>query len=60
MTDNINNFVQVFNEISILIIFCFSFAFTMGEPDPMIRFKYGWFFLYSLYGNLAVNVFILA
>lgn len=37
MFDGLNNFVQVFNELCILVIFCFSFAFTEGVPDPVQR-----------------------
>jgi len=59
MVDGTNNFVQVFNEGSILVVFCLSFAFTEGVPDPVARFKYGWFFLYSIYMNLAVNFSII-
>ena len=59
MFDGINNFIQVFNELCILIVFCFSFAFTEAVPDPVVRFSYGDWFLYAIFFNLSVNASIL-
>lgn len=55
MIDGMNNFVQVFNELAILVVYCFAFTFTEGVGDPVMRYTYGWWFLYSMYINLFVN-----
>lgn len=55
MVDGPNNFVQIFNEWSILTLVIFNFNFTDYVPDPAVRYEYGWMFVYQIYFLLAVN-----
>lgn len=56
MIDQVNNGVQLFNEWTILTCCIFLFNFTDYCPLPAVRFEMGWWFLYFIYFNLAVNV----
>ena len=55
MTDRMNNSIQIFNEWSLLTFAILLFNFTEYNPDPAFRFQLGWYFIYMIYFNLAVN-----
>jgi len=59
MVDWVNNTVQMFNEWCLLCSCIFLFNFTEYCPYAKMRYELGWWFLYFLYFNLAINVIII-
>ena len=59
MENAINNFVHIFNEIAILTCIWSLFLFTNYVPDPVLRHKFGWWYLYFLAFNFFVNFIVL-
>ena len=55
MIDRMNNFIQIFNEWSLLTFGILLFNFTEYNPDPAFRFQLGWYFIYLIYFNLSIN-----
>ena len=58
MIDLENNTIQIFNEVSLLVICTMMFNFTEHIPNAEERYKIGWIFLYLIYFNVGVNLFI--
>ena len=58
MKDLLNNWIQIFNEIIILICTWSLFLFTNYVPDPVLRYEFGQYFLYFIGFNLAVNILV--
>ena len=58
MTDWPNNAAQIFNEMSLLVICIMMFNFTDHVPNPKDRYEIGWYFLYIIYFNVVINLFI--
>ena len=58
MIDLENNAIQIFNEVSLLVICTMMFNFTEHIPNAEERYKIGWIFLYLIYFNVGVNLFI--
>ena len=59
MNDKANNFIQVFNEIVILLATWYMFLFTEYVSDPVIRYDFGEWFKYLLIFNVGINVCVL-
>ena len=59
MADGLNNFVQVFNEVVILLCAWSLFLFTDYVTDPKQRHEFGQSYLYLVGFNFVVNFFIL-
>ena len=59
MWDPINNAIQIFNEIIVLMSTWLMFWFTLYVPDPATRYDFGWNFLYMIGINFILNVMIL-
>ena len=60
MKDYMNNAVQMFNEVAILLLLHFMFMFTDFNADPVDRHLYGYCFLYYVAALIAFNVLFLA
>ena len=58
MIDLENNTIQIFNEVGLLVICTMMFNFTEHIPNAEERYKIGWIFLYLIYFNVGVNLFI--
>lgn len=53
------DFLAIFNE-SVLLISCYlMFLYTEYIPDPALRYSFGNIFLYILYINFGINIFLL-
>ena len=59
MVDGINNFIQIFNEFVVLCAIEMMFLFTLYVGEPEIRYQFGFYFIYLLGFNLAVNLIVL-
>lgn len=59
MVDGVNNFIQAFNEVVILIAIWCMFLFTDYIVDPVKRYEFGNWYKYLLTLNVLVNVVIL-
>ena len=59
MVDGLNNFIQFFNEVFILMCAWSLFLFTDYVPDPKLRHSYGENFLYIVALNFAGNMVFL-
>ncbi len=59
MTDGLNNFIQIFNEVIVLISIQLLFIYSNYVDDPIIRYKLAWYFLYMMAFDCAVNVLIM-
>ena len=59
MTDGYNNFIQVFNEVIVLICAWLMFHFTLYVDDAYTRYELARYFLYLLLFNVGVNVIFL-
>ena len=59
MVDKLNNFIQVFNEMFILICAWSLFLFTDYVPDPKLRHSFGESYLYIIAFNFATNLMFL-
>ena len=59
MVDRVNNFTQVFNEIVVLLCQWLMFHFTDFVTDPIVRYELGWYLLYLVATNVAVNLLVL-
>ena len=60
MVEPIHNFVQVFNEAAVLLLVMALVLLTDFENDPVIRYSYGYKFIYAVYGIFAFNLLIFA
>jgi len=58
MHDRLNNFVQLFNEWSILTITILTYTFVI-IPSVEVRYELGWVWIYALIFNMAVNGFVI-
>ena len=54
-----NNFVQIFNEVVVLLIVISLVIFTDFVPDPVDRYNQGYTLLYFIGFNIFVNLAIL-
>lgn len=60
MESKVYNFLAIFNEALLLVMFYLSLLFTDYVGDPELRYKFGAHFLNLMYANVAVNgLFIL-
>lgn len=59
MTDIVNNFIQIFNEAVVLTSQWLMFLFTDYVDSPETRYTFGWYFLYFLAADVALNVLVL-
>ena len=59
MVDFANNFVQIFNEVIILLLVISLVIFTDFIPDPVTRYDRGYTMLYIIGFSIFVNVAIL-
>ena len=59
MIDRTNNFIQVFNEVVILIAIWSMFLFTDYVADPSTRLLFGEGFKFTIIFNVIVNLAIL-
>ena len=55
MIDKMNNFIQIINEMFILVATWSLFLFTNYVPDAERRYDYGRAFLYFLAVNFGLN-----
>lgn len=51
-----NNFIEVVNEASVLASIMYMFVFTDYVPDPVVRYAFGYNFLYFVGGVIALNL----
>ena len=56
MVDGANNFIQVFNELVILLCTWYLFLWTDYVPNPEDRYNFGAQFLYIIGFNFVVNI----
>ena len=59
MKDNLNNFIQIFNEIAVILLLQFTLMFTDFVADPVTRHSYGYYFLYCVATLIIINVAVL-
>ena len=59
MVDSLNNFIHIFNEIVVLIATQSMFLFTNYVDDPVIRYKFGFYFIYLIGFNIVMNLAVL-
>ena len=59
MKDAINNFIQIFNEVVVLLCTWLLFLFTNYVPDPVLRYDYGRKYTYLIGFNFGVNLLVL-
>ena len=59
MINGLNNLVQVFNEMIILLIIVSLVVFTDFVPDPVVRYDLGHVLLYTVAVTMIVNLIIL-
>ena len=59
MKDELNNTVQIFNEIAIIVLLQFMFMLTDFTEDPVERHDYGYYFLYYVATLIGINICIL-
>ena len=59
MSDGANNFIQIFNEIVVLIICISMMVFTDFVQQPADRYEWGYRLLYMIAGTIAINVSLL-
>ena len=60
MVEPIHNFVQVFNELAVMLVVMALVLLTDFENDPVERYNYGYKFIYSVYAIFAFNLLIFA
>ena len=56
MENEVHNGVQIFNESILLLLTGMLFLFTEFVGDPIMRYRVGWWLIYIIVFNLAVNV----
>ena len=56
MQDCLNNFIQIFNEIVILVCIWSLFLFTNYVPEPELRHQFGEYFIQFIIFNCGVNL----
>lgn len=59
MTDGLNNFIQIFNEVIVLISIQLLFIYSNYVDDPIIRYELAWYFLYLMAFDCTVNILIM-
>ena len=59
MNGRINNMIQIFNELVVLICIQCLFLFTNYVPDPSLRYNMGNKVLYLVAYNVLVNLMVL-
>lgn len=59
MTDGLNNFIQIFNEVIVLISIQLLFIFTNYVGNPTKRYEIAWYFLYLVAFDCSVNILIM-
>ena len=59
MVDGTNNFIQVFNEVIILVCTWYLFLFTEYVPNPVDRHLFGQGFIYLIGFNCTINILLL-
>ena len=59
MSNRINNFIQIFNEIVVCLCIVSLVIFTDFIPDPVDRYDYGYVLLYLVAFSISVNIVIL-
>ena len=59
LKDKINNGIQIFNEIAVLLAEVSLLLFTNYVPDPLQRYEFGQGYIYFIGGNVAVNLCVL-
>ena len=59
MVDRINNFIQIFNEHFVLVSIQSLFLFTNYVEDPIVRYQFGFYFIYMIGANITVNLIVL-
>lgn len=58
MYDHLSNFVQIANEVVVLICTWLIFQFTMFVPAAEVRYHHAWYFLYFTAANIAFNIVV--
>lgn len=58
MRDRLNNCIQIFNEMVVLICVWLMFHFTLFVNDAETRYELAWYFLYFVAVDIAVNILI--
>ena len=56
MKDSLNNAVQIFNEVAIIVLLQFMFMLTDFTEDPVLRHDYGYYFLYYVATLIGINI----
>ena len=51
-----NNLMEVMNELSVLASIIYMFVFTDYVPDPVLRYSFGYDFLFFVGGIIALNL----
>ena len=59
MKDAMNNAVQIFNEVAIILLLQFMFMFTDFNTNPVDRHSFGYLFLYYVAALITINVLFL-
>ena len=59
MKNELNNGVQIFNEVAILILLQWMFMLTDFTVNPEIRHDYGYYFLYYVATLIGINLCVL-
>ena len=59
MKDTLNNAVQIFNEVAIILLLQFMFLLSEFTEDPVVRHDYGYIFLYYVLALIIINVLVL-
>ena len=56
MTDGLNNFIQIFNEIIVLLSIQLLYIYTNYVDSPTTRYELAWYFLYLMAFVCIVNI----
>ena len=59
MVDSINNFIQIFNEILVMLVIVTLFLFTDYVEDPETRYRFGGHLNVLLAANVGINLIVL-
>ena len=59
MKDGLNNFVQIFNELAVLLLLQCMFLLTDFIENPVDRHDYGYWFLYYVAVLIVLNLIVL-
>lgn len=57
--ERLNNQVEIFNEVCILLITNSLYLFTQYVPDPHVQYNCGWVVVILTLANIAVNMIVI-